>query len=165
MLRLVSCMFIVIFSFVIFTCWFLVYLHYVQLLKKITVWCSFPFLRAVNILIHDALFLLRQSATCLSLFIHCKSISPLSFISVIIDISMHSLWSDMWLVVLALSCIDLLLVYVVICKVGGINDNSSPNWLMKCAVSAPSVNANVSAAKVYHATLQTFVDFHEIMTY
>ena len=32
---------------------------------------------------------------------------------------------------------------------------------MKHAVSAPSVNANVSAAKVDLATRRTFVDFHK----
>ena len=60
---------------------------------------------------------------------------------------------------LALSCKDLLLVYVVICEVGGIN-NSSPSGLIKHAVSAPFVNANVSAAKVDLATQQAFMDFH-----
>ena len=50
-------------------------------------------------------------------------------------------------------------MYMVICEVGGIHDNSWPNWLMKHAV--PSVNANVSAAKVDLATWQTFADFYE----
>ena len=47
-------------------------------------------------------------------------------------------------------------MYVVICEVSGINDNSSLNWLMKPAVSAPLVNANISAAKVDLATRRTF---------
>ena len=62
----------------------------------------------------------------------------------------------MWLVVYALSCKELLLVYVVIYKVGGINDNFSPNWLMKDAVSAPLVNVSVAnvdlATWLYFAT-------------
>ena len=65
---------------------------------------------------HDAPFLVRQSAICLSLFIR------LSFISLIADISTRCLRSDIWLVVLALSCKDLL--HVIICEVGEINDNS-----------------------------------------
>ena len=116
-------------------------------------------MRIVNKL-HDAPFLVRQSEICLSLFIHCKSISPLSFISLIAVIFTSSL-SDIWLVVLALSYKDLLSEYVVICKVGRINDTSSTNWLKKHAVSAPSVDANVSGAKVDLATRLTFVDFHE----
>ena len=75
---------------------------------------------------HDAPFLVRQSAICASFFIHCNSISPLSFISLIAVISTGSVQSSIWLVVLALSCKDLLSDYVVICKVVRINNNSSP---------------------------------------
>ena len=37
---------------------------------------------------------------------------------------------------LVLLCKDLLSVYVVICEVVGINDNSSPKWLMEDVVGA-----------------------------
>ena len=74
---------------------------------------------------HDPPFLARQSSICLSLFIHCNSISPLSLISLIADIFASSLGSNIWQVLLALLCKDFFSVYVVICEVVGINDNSS----------------------------------------
>ena len=73
---------------------------------------------------YDPPFFARQSSICLSLFIHCNSVSPLPFISLIVDISAGSLGSNIWQVLLVLLCKDLFSVYVVICEVVGINDNS-----------------------------------------
>ena len=75
---------------------------------------SFPFCNADVKLLYGAPFFVRQSAIWLSLLIQLRDISPLSFISLIADISTRSLLSATWLVVLVLSCKDLLSVYVLI---------------------------------------------------
>ena len=43
--------------------------------------CNFPYLRVVDILMHDSPFLKTQSAISHFLFMHCKTTFPLSLIS------------------------------------------------------------------------------------
>ena len=65
-----------------------------------------------TIQVHDAPFLVKQSANCFYLLIQQMLISPLSCCSLIADISTCSLWSATGVVVFTLSCSDLLSIYV-----------------------------------------------------
>ena len=98
--------------FYLFLCFLLLfkYIHKLNLIVD----KSFPFCKAEVRLLYGAPFFVRQSAIWFSLLIQLRDISPLSFISLIADISTRSLLSVSWLVVLALSCKDLLSVYVLI---------------------------------------------------
>ena len=59
----------------------------------------FAFSGVVNILMHDAPFLVIQSAIGFFLFVNRKSISPFYFISLIANNSKNNLKSDIWMVV------------------------------------------------------------------
>ena len=52
-------------------------------------------------------------------------------------------------------------MYAVVFEVVGVNENSSPNWLMKHGVSTPLRWILIFLLLIDFATQQTFVDFHK----
>ena len=121
-----------------------------------------PWLRAFRIVFEEAPLLVSTSASCFSLFIHCRSISPFSDASLIAAISTRSLLSDRSVDVVDASNSDILSVRARTFDSSLTISNSCASLHMKFAVSMPSAKDNVSAARVDLAVLRTLADRHVV---